>query len=605
MRLDSRFLNALVSILLLGTLTACKNGVIVESSIETDETPDTDPPAVDSFSLSLTIIGDGSVSDGNNQCTDSCSLVYPADSNVSLTTTPSNGASVAWSGACTGSDTCNLDMSQDRSATVTFSTPQTSTSHTLNVIPASNGTITGTGINCGSDCAEDLIEGAQLSLTASPSSGYNFARWTGACSGTSTTCNLTMDTDKTVSAQFSPTQVVDNSDCNLASVHCVDATGSREYTNIEAAISAANSTDTIMVFAGTYAGFNVTKSGNSASQPLTIKAAEAGVILNRRGSASDSIIRITNASYITIDGFRVTNSDGTSLGVAARGANGNNPMRGLTISNNDVSGFPTTNMYFSQVSESLIENNAAYNSSAGHGIYLANGGSDNTILRGNQTYQNGVNGIHFNGDATVSGDGLHTGLIIEGNRIYDNVANGLDMDGVKDSLLQNNLIFDNGRNAIRAFKVDSIEGTGGLTIINNTCVDNGGWAIKLTDDDGDNVIFNNILLDDSGSISVNSANLATGYNITNNIFRVSPNSEGSTVNLSSWQSFGYGENSMVSSKNGLFNNIANNDYSLSQSGDATDSGTNSFNGSSAPLSDIEGSNRPKGASADIGAYESF
>jgi uncharacterized repeat protein (TIGR02543 family) len=70
-----------------------------------------------------------------------------------------------------------------------------------------NGNVTSspTGINCGSGgsmCSADFY--GTVILTATPSTGYTFAGWTGDCSscGTSTTCNITMDANKSCSANF-------------------------------------------------------------------------------------------------------------------------------------------------------------------------------------------------------------------------------------------------------------------------------------------------------------------------------------------------------------------------------------------------------------------
>ncbi|MFZ8787799.1 InlB B-repeat-containing protein [Thermocrinis sp.] len=61
------------------------------------------------------------------------------------------------------------------------------------------------GINCGSGgsmCSADFY--GTVTLTATPSTGYTFAGWTGDCSvcGTSTTCTITMDANKSCSANF-------------------------------------------------------------------------------------------------------------------------------------------------------------------------------------------------------------------------------------------------------------------------------------------------------------------------------------------------------------------------------------------------------------------
>ncbi len=391
------------------------------------------------------------------------------------------------------------------------------------------------------------------------------------------------------------------------SILCVDDTNGaqQEYSTIQSAINDASAGDTVLVFSGTYAGFNINKSGTENNR-LTVASNDENVFVTRRGTSSDAIIRISNANYVTLEGFTVNNQDNTGYGIAARGATVSNPMRGLVVKNNKVFDSPSTNIYLSQVSESTIEGNIAANSVDSHGIYLANGGSDNTILRANICYDNGRNGIHFNGDLSVgsgSTDGLHTGIIMEQNIIYANTANGVDMDGVQSSIIRNNLIYANGRHALRGFRIDSSEGPKALHIYNNTLVANGGWSIKLTADDGQHVIFNNILIDDDGSISVTSSNFSANYNIATNVFRVDSDSEGPTMSLSGWQVSGYGSESFNSSANNLFVNAGAADYSLSATSPAIDSGIDQFIGISASQLDIENNQRPVGTGYDIGAYE--
>ena len=71
-----------------------------------------------------------------------------------------------------------------------------------------SGTGTGTvssvpdGIQCGNDCAESYADGTSVTLTALPSSGSAFTGWTGACSGTASTCTLSMTAARNVGATF-------------------------------------------------------------------------------------------------------------------------------------------------------------------------------------------------------------------------------------------------------------------------------------------------------------------------------------------------------------------------------------------------------------------
>jgi uncharacterized repeat protein (TIGR02543 family) len=46
--------------------------------------------------------------------------------------------------------------------------------------------------------------GEQVTLSASPASGYTFDHWSGGASGTASTTTITMDSSKTVTANFEP-----------------------------------------------------------------------------------------------------------------------------------------------------------------------------------------------------------------------------------------------------------------------------------------------------------------------------------------------------------------------------------------------------------------
>ena len=67
-----------------------------------------------------------------------------------------------------------------------------------------NGTVTSSpaGINCGSTCTAEYLEGTVVTLTASAASGSTFDGWSGAgCSGTGS-CVLTIEHNTTVTAVF-------------------------------------------------------------------------------------------------------------------------------------------------------------------------------------------------------------------------------------------------------------------------------------------------------------------------------------------------------------------------------------------------------------------
>jgi len=64
------------------------------------------------------------------------------------------------------------------------------------------GTVTGSGIDCGSVCTNGYAPGTVVTLTATPASGSSFAGWSGGgCSGTGT-CSVTMNASTSVTATF-------------------------------------------------------------------------------------------------------------------------------------------------------------------------------------------------------------------------------------------------------------------------------------------------------------------------------------------------------------------------------------------------------------------
>ena len=182
------------------------------------------------------------------------------------------------------------------------------------------------------------------------------------------------------------------------------------------------------------------------------------------------------------------------------------------------------------------------------------------------------------------------------------------MDGVQDSVIENNLIYNNGRNGVRAFQIDAAAGPRHLVIVNNTVAvpAGGGWAVKLTEDGGQHVIFNNILLADaaaSGSIAVANGTFSSEANAV--VDRFSLDGDNTTISLANWRTSGRDLSGFISSAAALFQNAGGADYRLKAGAPAVDAGRSSFGGQGAPATDVTGAARPKGSAPDIGAYESF
>jgi uncharacterized repeat protein (TIGR03803 family) len=72
----------------------------------------------------------------------------------------------------------------------------------LTVVIFGSGTVTGSGVNCSSNCATWVSAGTALTLTATPPAGGSFVGWVAPpCSGTGT-CSVTINSAQTVGATF-------------------------------------------------------------------------------------------------------------------------------------------------------------------------------------------------------------------------------------------------------------------------------------------------------------------------------------------------------------------------------------------------------------------
>jgi hypothetical protein len=77
--------------------------------------------------------------------------------------------------------------------------------HRVSVTLSGSGYVSSSdsSISCGMNCSAIYADGASITLTATPSSGYTFIGWSGACSG-SGACTLTLTADASVQANFAP-----------------------------------------------------------------------------------------------------------------------------------------------------------------------------------------------------------------------------------------------------------------------------------------------------------------------------------------------------------------------------------------------------------------
>ena len=142
-------------------------------------------------------------------CGGDCLEYYTPGTVVGLTVSPAGGSTFAgWSGACSGGDlTINITMDVPKNCTATFNLRIFDL--TVNKNPATGGTITASGgtgpdtvINCGTDCTGTYDASSTLTLTATAAAGYTLYSWTGCDSPSGNSCTMTMNANKTVTANF-------------------------------------------------------------------------------------------------------------------------------------------------------------------------------------------------------------------------------------------------------------------------------------------------------------------------------------------------------------------------------------------------------------------
>ncbi len=152
--------------------------------------------------LTVSTTGNGTVTstDGLINCPGTCSHTYPYNTQVTLNAAPPAGwVFSGWSGACSGTGSCVVTMTQNLSVGATF----TQLFYQLLVSLSGIGTVTSTDgfINCPQTCFHSYPVNTQVTLNASPGQGWIFSGWTGACSGVGA-CNVTMTQNLSVTAFF-------------------------------------------------------------------------------------------------------------------------------------------------------------------------------------------------------------------------------------------------------------------------------------------------------------------------------------------------------------------------------------------------------------------
>lgn len=160
-----------------------------------------------SVTVSVSVDGGGSgritSAPAGIDCGQQCVANFPTGTSITLTAT-AGGDSVftRWVGACTGSaPTCVIAGNDSVTVGAEF-TLQRQLSVTLGGTGLGQVTSSPAGLNCASNCSARFNQGARILLTATPSNGHSFAGWGGSCTGSANSCEVTLNVDSSVTANF-------------------------------------------------------------------------------------------------------------------------------------------------------------------------------------------------------------------------------------------------------------------------------------------------------------------------------------------------------------------------------------------------------------------
>jgi hypothetical protein len=189
-----------------GTATTCT--ILMNAAKSVTANFSAGPVTANTVALSVSVVGNGRVTGSGISCglgSTACTANLTLNTNVTLTASPDTGATfTGWGGACSGTTTtCTVAMTIAKSVTATFAGGTTTVQ--LSVSVSGSGTVTGGGIQCGNGfpvCSAQSALNSSVTLTASPVSGASFSGWAGACTGTTPTCTVLMNSAKSVSATF-------------------------------------------------------------------------------------------------------------------------------------------------------------------------------------------------------------------------------------------------------------------------------------------------------------------------------------------------------------------------------------------------------------------
>lgn len=374
----------------------------------------------------------------------------------------------------------------------------------------------------------------------------------------------------------------------------------------------------VLLAEGSYPGFFKADLDGTQAAPITIKGEGNGATFQPRGTNQDTI-HLIRSNYWVFDNIIADGAVGNAS--ASRAGMRINSSHNVTVKNSKFRNNGAWGIFTNHSDNTHLENNEASGSQGEHGIYISNS-SDNATVRGNRIFNNAGSGLQINADISVcpntedtsyNCDGISTGNIIEKNTIYENGSKiggaAINLDGVQNSVVRNNVLYDNHATGIANFKQNAAAGSKGMEIYHNTIVmaSDGRWAVLFWNTAGPSTVRNNILYNKNanrgGLTFLNPADVSntnTDHNIYGGGTRAAtPDDSATSYTLSQWQALGKDTHSDTGTLANLFTNSSSHDYTSPAGAPSIDKGQTL----SSVATDLLGKARPTGSASDIGAYE--